>query len=99
MGLGGPLPILPSTTRSHPVDREIQFFPTKAPYDQIFTRWTVPHPALAQTVVCVELVLEAFRVGVIAVETRTVELNLPADPPTLTLKAKTVSQAGKASYP
>jgi acetyl-CoA carboxylase carboxyltransferase component len=42
----------------------------------------------AQTVVCGRARLGGIPVGVIAVETRTVELNLPADPANLDSEAK-----------
>jgi acetyl-CoA carboxylase carboxyltransferase component len=42
----------------------------------------------AQTVVCGRARLCGIPVGVIAVETRTVELNLPADPANLDSEAK-----------
>ncbi|ODN01988.1 Acetyl-CoA carboxylase [Orchesella cincta] len=114
---GGPLPILPSTD---PVDREIQFIPTKAPYDPRFLLAGRPHPVnaakwesgffdhgtfdeimkpWAQTVVCGRARLGGIPVGVIVVETRTVELNLPADPAKLDSESKTVSQAGQVWLP
>jgi acetyl-CoA carboxylase/biotin carboxylase 1 len=42
----------------------------------------------AQTVVCGRARLGGIPVGVIAVETRTVELNMPADPANLDSEAK-----------
>ena len=51
--------------------------------------------AWAQTVVCGRARLGGIPIGVIAVETRTVELNLPADPANLDSEAKVVSQAGQ----
>lgn len=42
----------------------------------------------AQTVVCGRARLGGIPVGVIAVETRTVEVNLPADPANLSSEAK-----------
>ena len=51
----------------------------------------------AQTVVCGRARLGGIPVGVIAVETRTVELNLPADPANLDSEAKVVSQAGQVN--
>lgn len=51
----------------------------------------------AQTVVTGRAKLGGIPVGVIAVETRTVELNLPADPANLDSEAKTVSQAGQGN--
>ncbi|XP_049825243.1 acetyl-CoA carboxylase isoform X3 [Aethina tumida] len=103
-----------------PIDREIQFVPTKAPYDP---RWMLegrPSPSdpdvwesgffdkdswseimrpWAQTVVAGRARLGGIPVGVVAVETRTVELKLPADPANLDSEAKTVSQAGQVWFP
>jgi acetyl-CoA carboxylase/biotin carboxylase 1 len=45
----------------------------------------------AQTVVCGRARLGGIPAGVIAVETRTVELNLPADPANLDSEAKVLS--------
>ncbi|XP_065173033.1 acetyl-CoA carboxylase-like [Atheta coriaria] len=53
----------------------------------------------AQTVVTGRARLGGIPLGVIAVETRTVELNLPADPANLDSEAKTVSQAGQVWFP
>ncbi|KAF5283281.1 hypothetical protein FQR65_LT14023 [Abscondita terminalis] len=53
----------------------------------------------AQTVVVGRARLGGIPVGVIAVETRTVELTLPADPANLDSEAKTLSQAGQVWYP
>lgn len=114
---GAPLPIVPV---SDPIEREIKYTPTKAPYDP---RWLLSgrknplHPdewesgffdkgsfdeimaSWAQTVVCGRARLGGIPVGVIAVETRTVELNLPADPANLDSEAKVVSQAGQVWFP
>ena len=54
--------------------------------------------AWAQTVVCGRARLGGIPIGVIAVETRTVELNLPADPANLDSEAKVVSQAGQVIF-
>jgi len=43
--------------------------------------------------------LGGIPVGVVAVETRTVELKLPADPANPDSEAKTVSQAGQGNAP
>lgn len=51
----------------------------------------------AQTVVCGRARLGGIPMGVIAVETRTVEVKLPADPANLDSEAKTISQAGQVS--
>ncbi|KAJ9595497.1 hypothetical protein L9F63_013319, partial [Diploptera punctata] len=100
-----------------PVDREVGYMPTKAPYDPrwmldcngntddwesgFFDRgsWEEIMRPWAQTVVCGRARLGGIPVGVIAVETRTVELNLPADPANLDSEAKTVSQAGQVWFP
>lgn len=50
-------------------------------WEEIMSPW-------AQTVVCGRARLGGIPVGVIAVETRTVELNLPADPANLDSEAK-----------
>ena len=71
----------------HPDEWESGFF-DKGSFDEIMSAW-------AQTVVCGRARLGGIPVGVIAVETRTVELNLPADPANLDSEAKVVSQAGQ----
>ncbi|KMQ93420.1 acetyl- carboxylase [Lasius niger] len=53
----------------------------------------------AQTVVTGRARLGGIPCGVIAVETRTVELHLPADPANLDSEAKTLSQAGQVWFP
>lgn len=53
----------------------------------------------AQTVVCGRARLGGIPVGVIAVETRTVELIIPADPANLDSETKVVSQAGQVWFP
>uniref|UniRef100_A0A8C1I3A1 acetyl-CoA carboxylase n=1 Tax=Cyprinus carpio carpio TaxID=630221 RepID=A0A8C1I3A1_CYPCA len=112
-----PVPIMPSTD---PVEREIDFVPTKAPYDP---RWLLcgrPHPTVkgawqsgffdhgtfmevmatwAQTVVVGRARLGGIPLGVIAVETRTVEVTIPADPANLDSEAKIYQQAGQVWYP
>ncbi|GLH16303.1 Uncharacterized protein GBIM_20609 [Gryllus bimaculatus] len=111
---------VPEIKSVDPVDREVGYIPTKAPYDP---RWMLAgrrnpsNPSLwesgffdhgswneimqpwAQTVVCGRARLGGIPVGVIAVETRTVELNLPADPANFDSEAKTVSQAGQVWFP
>ncbi|KAK6633678.1 hypothetical protein RUM44_004285 [Polyplax serrata] len=111
--------IVPIIRVTDPVDREISYMPTKAPYDPrwmlagricnngtdwesgFFDRgsWDEIMAPWAQTVVCGRARLGGIPVGVIAVETRTVELNLPADPANLESEAKTVSQAGQVWFP
>lgn len=61
-------------------DWESGFF-DRGSWDEIMAPW-------AQTVVCGRARLGGIPVGVIAVETRTVELNLPADPANLESEAK-----------
>ncbi|XP_076162670.1 acetyl-CoA carboxylase isoform X2 [Ptiloglossa arizonensis] len=53
----------------------------------------------AQTVVTGRARLGGIPCGVIAVETRSVELHLPADPANLDSEAKTISQAGQVWFP
>ncbi|XP_040859615.1 acetyl-CoA carboxylase 2 isoform X2 [Ochotona curzoniae] len=112
-----PVPII---TPSDPIDREIEFFPSRAPYDP---RWMLagrPHPTLkgtwqsgffdqgsfkeimspwAQTVVTGRARLGGIPVGVIAVETRTMEVAIPADPANLDSEAKVIQQAGQVWFP
>ncbi|XP_033978244.1 acetyl-CoA carboxylase isoform X1 [Trematomus bernacchii] len=112
-----PVPVI-STTDS--VDREIEYTPTKAPYDP---RWMLagrPHPTVrgawqsgffdhgsfmeimeswAQTVVVGRARLGGIPLGVIAVETRTVEFTVPADPANLDSESKVLQQAGQVWFP
>ncbi|KAG5840360.1 hypothetical protein ANANG_G00187980 [Anguilla anguilla] len=112
-----PVPVLPPTD---PVEREVDFTPTKAPYDP---RWLLagrPHPTIkgswqsgffdhgsfmevmgswAQTVVVGRARLGGIPLGVIAVETRTVEVTVPADPANLDSEAKLLQQAGQVWFP
>ncbi|CAL1616009.1 unnamed protein product [Knipowitschia caucasica] len=101
-----------------PVDREIEFTPTKAPYDP---RWMLAGRTTAkgdwqsgffdrgsfmeimrswaQTVVVGRARLGGIPLGVIAVETRTVELTVPADPANLDSESKVLQQAGQVWFP
>nr|XP_019612996.1 PREDICTED: acetyl-CoA carboxylase 2 [Rhinolophus sinicus] len=112
--------VVPIITPTDPIDREIEFLPTRAPYDP---RWMLagrPHPTLkgswqsgffdqgsfreilepwAQTVVTGRARLGGIPVGVIAVETRTVEVVVPADPANLDSEAKITQQAGQVWFP
>uniref|UniRef100_H3DEN7 acetyl-CoA carboxylase n=1 Tax=Tetraodon nigroviridis TaxID=99883 RepID=H3DEN7_TETNG len=112
-----PVPVIPTTDS---VDREIDFTPTKAPYDP---RWMLagrPHPTVrgtwqsgffdhgsfmeimgswAQTVVVGRARLGGIPLGVIAVETRTVELTVPADPANLDSESRVLQQAGQVWFP
>ena len=53
----------------------------------------------AQTVVCGRARLGGIPVGVITVETRTVEVNVPADPANLDTEFHVISQAGQVWFP
>ncbi|CAM4660645.1 unnamed protein product [Lepidochelys olivacea] len=111
---------VPVTATSDPIEREIDFVPSKAPYDP---RWMLagrPHPIVkgtwqsgffdhgtfieimqpwAQTVVVGRARLGGIPIGVVAVETRTVEMAIPADPANLDSEAKIVQQAGQVWFP
>ncbi|XP_023378626.1 acetyl-CoA carboxylase 1 isoform X1 [Pteropus vampyrus] len=111
---------VPILNSKDPIDRIIEFVPTKAPYDP---RWMLagrPHPTQkgqwlsgffdygsfseimqpwAQTVVVGRARLGGIPVGVVAVETRTVELSIPADPANLDSEAKIIQQAGQVWFP
>uniref|UniRef100_A0A8B9CRS0 Acetyl-CoA carboxylase alpha n=1 Tax=Anser brachyrhynchus TaxID=132585 RepID=A0A8B9CRS0_9AVES len=112
-----PVPILKV---KDPIDRTIDYMPTKTPYDP---RWLLagrPNPSQkgqwlsgffdngsfleimqpwAQTVVVGRARLGGIPVGVVAVETRTVELSIPADPANLDSEAKIIQQAGQVWFP
>ncbi|KAI4536359.1 hypothetical protein MG293_013751 [Ovis ammon polii] len=112
-----PVPVI---TPKDPTDREIEFQPSRGPYDP---RWLLagrPHPTLkgswqsgffdqgsfkeimvpwAQTVVTGRARLGGIPVGVIAAETRTVEVVVPADPANLDSEAKIIQQAGQVWFP
>ncbi|NXY03510.1 ACAC carboxylase, partial [Pteruthius melanotis] len=112
-----PVPVLKA---KDPIDRTIDFVPTKTPYDP---RWMLagrPNPnqkgqwlsgffdhgsfleimqPWAQTVVVGRARLGGIPVGVVAVETRTVELSIPADPANLDSEAKIIQQAGQVWFP
>ncbi|XP_065428917.1 acetyl-CoA carboxylase 1 isoform X1 [Chrysemys picta bellii] len=111
---------VPTLTVKDPIDRVIEFVPTKTPYDP---RWMLagrPSPTQksqwlsgffdkgsfleimqpwAQTVVVGRARLGGIPVGVVAVETRTVELSIPADPANLDSEAKIIQQAGQVWFP
>ncbi|KFR12883.1 Acetyl-CoA carboxylase 2, partial [Opisthocomus hoazin] len=111
---------VPITAVNDPIEREIDFVPSKVPYDP---RWMLagrPHPTLkgtwqsgffdqgsfleimrpwAQTVVVGRARLGGLPVGVIAVETRTVEVTIPADPANPDSEAKIIQQAGQVWFP
>lgn len=108
-----------------PVDRLVEYVPTKAAYDP---RWMLEGrlvstsdggasgshwlsgffdrgsfheimKAWAKTVVCGRARLGGLPLGVIAVETRTVELQVPADPANLDSDACSIQQAGQVWFP
>ncbi|XP_040280126.1 acetyl-CoA carboxylase 1 [Bufo bufo] len=115
--ISSPVPII---SPKDIIERQIEFVPTKAPYDP---RWMLagrPHPCQkgqwlsgffdhgsfmeimqpwAQTVVVGRARLGGIPVGVVAVETRTVELSIPADPANLDSDAKIIQQAGQVWFP
>ncbi|XP_058168228.1 acetyl-CoA carboxylase [Anopheles ziemanni] len=112
--------ILPIVSTSDPIERVIDFTPTKAPYDprwMLAGRYNPSNPSdwetgffdrgtfgevmepWAQTVVTGRAKLGGIPVGVIAVETRTVEVTIPADPANLDSEAKTFQQAGQVWFP
>ncbi|CAG0896125.1 unnamed protein product [Darwinula stevensoni] len=80
--------------RPSPVDPNVweSGFFDKDSWDEILGRW-------AGTVVTGRARLGGIPVGVIAVETRTVEVQLPADPANIDSEAKIVSQAGQVWFP
>ncbi|XP_022081008.1 acetyl-CoA carboxylase-like isoform X4 [Acanthaster planci] len=111
------VPILQSMD---PIDREIEFMPTKAPYDprhMLAGRSNPENPhewqtgffdrgsfmevmeAWAQTVVVGRAKLGGIPVGVVAVETRTVNVDIPADPGNPDSEAKSIAQAGTVWFP
>ncbi|XP_058809434.1 acetyl-CoA carboxylase isoform X4 [Phymastichus coffea] len=117
---GAPLPIRSLASLTDPIDRDIDYLPTKAPYDPRLMLEGRQHPndstvwesgffdrgswqeimrPWAQTVIAGRAMLGGIPCGVIAVETRSVELHLPADPANPDSEAKTVSQAGQVWYP
>ncbi|XP_076466128.1 acetyl-CoA carboxylase-like isoform X2 [Babylonia areolata] len=113
---GGRLPILETVD---PVARNVEFMPTKTPYDP---RWMlagrkVPESKQfqagffdvgsfdeilkpwAETVVVGRARLGGIPVGVVCVETRTVEVTVPADPANLDSETKVIQQAGQVWFP
>ncbi|XP_056295787.1 acetyl-CoA carboxylase 1 isoform X3 [Pseudoliparis swirei] len=112
-----PVPIL---CAKDPVDRLVDFLPTKTPYDP---RWMLAgRPSQspkgswqsgffdqgsfmeimqpwAQSVVVGRARLGGIPTGVVAVETRSMELSIPADPANLDSDAKTIQQAGQVWFP
>uniref|UniRef100_A0A8B9NJ21 acetyl-CoA carboxylase n=1 Tax=Accipiter nisus TaxID=211598 RepID=A0A8B9NJ21_9AVES len=92
---------VPITAISDPIEREIDFVPSKVPYDP---RWMLagrPHPSNLGhgTATLPHCRLGGLPVGVIAVETRTVEVTVPADPANPDSEAKIIQQAGQVWFP
>ncbi|XP_059611586.1 acetyl-CoA carboxylase [Phlebotomus argentipes] len=76
---------------SNPGEWESGFFDRES-WSEIMEPW-------AQTVVTGRARLGGVPVGVIAVETRTVEVTMPADPANMDSESKTLQQAGQVWYP
>nr|QLI61955.1 acetyl-CoA carboxylase 2 [Streltzoviella insularis] len=107
------LSTVPIMRCSDPIDRPVEWVPPRAAhdprlmltgdgaragffdigsFDEVMKPW-------AQTVIAGRARLGGIPVGVVAVETRTVEFTLPADPANLDSEAKTVQQAGQVWFP
>uniref|UniRef100_A0A1L8D6Q0 Acetyl CoA Carboxylase-3 n=1 Tax=Plutella xylostella TaxID=51655 RepID=A0A1L8D6Q0_PLUXY len=103
------LSMVPIMRSSDPISRPVEWVPPRAPhdprlmltgepgrpgfvdagsFDEIMKPW-------AQTVIAGRARLGGIPIGIIAVETRTVELTQPADPANLDSECKTVQQAGQ----
>lgn len=113
---GDPIPIVDSLD---PVERKIEFVPTKSPYDprqmlagyrhESTNEWISGffdkdsfQETLAgwgKTVVCGRARLGGIPMGVIAVETRTVEHVIPADPAVSESTESVIQQAGQVWFP
>ena len=120
----GPLPIIQPVD---PVERDVTFVPTRAPYDPRWlldgrmvpvatadgaaateawqsgffdqNSWQEVMSPWAQTVVCGRARLGGIPVGCVAVETRTVEQIIPADPANIESDTKVTQQAGQVWFP
>ncbi|XP_075988635.1 acetyl-CoA carboxylase isoform X2 [Anticarsia gemmatalis] len=107
------LSTVPIMRCADPIDRAVEWTPPRAAhdprlmltgdgtragffdagsFDEIMQPW-------AQTVITGRARLGGIPVGVIAVETRTVEVTQPADPANLDSEAKTLQQAGQVWFP
>lgn len=109
----------PSIKSSDPIDRDIEFIPTKAPYDPrhmlggminqqdgsyvsgFFDKGSFKEylGGWGKSVVVGRARLGGMNVGVIAVETRTVEQRIPADPGNPESRENIQLQAGQVWYP
>ena len=110
---GGPLPILSNPLSDHP-ERDIDYIPPEGcsfdtrllmtgqdgkkglfdedSWDEILQPW-------AQTVIVGRARLGGIPVGVVGVESRTVEYTIPADPANSDSESKVISQAGQVWFP
>ncbi|KAG7295683.1 hypothetical protein JYU34_021966 [Plutella xylostella] len=107
------LSMVPIMRSADPISRPVEWVPPRAPhdprlmltgepgrpgfvdagsFDEIMKPW-------AQTVIAGRARLGGIPIGIIAVETRTVELTQPADPANLDSECKTVQQAGQVWFP
>lgn len=112
---GDPIPVLDSVD---PVERLVEFIPTKSPYDPrhmiggmkdttkgwvngFFDKGSFIETLAGwgKTVVCGRARLGGIPMAVIAVETRTVEYVIPADPAVLESKESVIQQAGQVWFP
>ncbi|CAB3233549.1 unnamed protein product [Arctia plantaginis] len=107
------LSTVPIMRCADPIDRDVEWYPPRAAhdprlmltgdgtragffdvgsFDEVMQPW-------AQTVITGRARLGGIPVGVVAVETRTVEVTQPADPANLDSEAKTLQQAGQVWFP
>ena len=111
---GNPIPTIDSVD---PIDRNIDFIPTKSPYDprhmlagyQDNKGWVSGFldkgsfietlAGWGKTVICGRGRLGGIPLAIIAVETRTVECFIPADPAVLESKESIIQQAGQVWFP
>ncbi|XP_059351478.1 acetyl-CoA carboxylase 1-like [Daphnia carinata] len=82
---------LEGKTPLHPDEWEYGFF-ERGSFDEIRATWV-------QTVICGMARLDGIIVGVVAIETRMVELIVPVDSANLDSEAKVISQAGQIWFP
>eukprot|EP01135_Chromosphaera_perkinsii_P003334 Nk52_evm34s240 gene=Nk52_evmTU34s240 len=108
---------LPRLDLKDPIERAVEFMPSKNPYDPrhmlagvvedgkwisgVFDKgsFTEVLGGWAKTVVTGRARLGGIPVGVIAVETRSVEEHIPADPANLDSETLVLHQAGQVWYP